>query len=84
MNQSTLLAIDLALIELRRRQLSGEVCSKPGAVSARAIERISRELGHPVSRRAFARYESQLIARLARRLRIEAADALRLFRRIKS
>jgi hypothetical protein len=80
----TLLSIDLALLELRRRQLAGEKCPKPGAASARSIERISKELGHPVSARTFARFERQLVMRLAKRMRIEAADALALFRRIKS
>ncbi|WAC21004.1 hypothetical protein OVA24_06360 [Luteolibacter sp. SL250] len=83
MNQATLLSIDLALHELRRRQLTGEECPPPGAATARTIERISTELGHPVSRRTFARYEQQLVMRLAKRMHIEAADAIALFRRIK-
>lgn len=84
MNQATLYSIDLALLELRRRQLTGEECPQPGMATARSIERISQELGHPVSRRTFTRYEAQLVGRIAKKMRIEAADALALFRRIKS
>lgn len=63
MPKSSDLRIHLVMLELRARRLRGEIPDGE-PVSIRFMEKVSHEIGFPVSQRSFSRAESRTLTRL--------------------